>query len=536
MTNYLIRRLFQMMVVVFLSTIAIYVLLNVAPGGPLSGIRLVGAGDAKTRVSEDQIARLKSYLGLDKPLALRYITWMFGTDWLGADWVYVGLGRYTQDQLGRDGNPMIRTDRDTGVVTVQKEAYRFWVDPGAAHYNPGYSLWVLGEDTGMMNVKYAVELPEGQEIRTQEMQSYSVDKVWVKPGAGVEQPEDLTVIGSVVWQEGNLVVIKALNGNEYALQHSPETEFVFPVNEADPRPEAGTWLNISWLTGADGLLGKYAGFYGDPNGNGSFGVVRLDFGDSWRLSPSTPVSSLIVSRLGNTIILMSLATLLSILVGIPIGIYSAIHQYSRTDYAVTTFSFFGSAMPVFWFGLMMILVFSVMFNNWDLPFLPSGGVASVRDPQPGSLLAALGATPGSLVDRSVHLLMPTLVLSLLYLASWSRYSRSSMLEVLRQDYVRTARAKGLIERFVIIKHALRNALIPIVTILVFDIAGIFSGAILTEEIFAYPGMGQLYFDALGANDWPVVMAFLLISAILVVLATLARDVLYTIVDPRIRFS
>jgi peptide/nickel transport system permease protein len=128
------------------------------------------------------------------------------------------------------------------------------------------------------------------------------------------------------------------------------------------------------------------------------------------------------------------------------------------------------------------------------------------------------------------------MLALLYMAHWSRYSRSSMLEVLRQDYVRTARAKGLFERVVIVKHALRNALIPVVTILVFDIAAIFSGAILTETIFSYPGMGRLYFDALGADDWPIVMAFLFISAVLVVIATLVRDILYTIIDPRIRFS
>ena len=533
MTNYLLRRLFQMMIVVFLSTIAIYVLLNVAPGGPLSGIRLTA--DRKQRVSDADIARLKSYLGLDKPLALRYITWMFGTDWLGADWVYVGLGRYEQDQIGRDGNPIVRTNRDTGELTIQKQSYRFWTNPGAAHYNPGYQLWVVGEDTGMMDVDYVVETPEGQDTRSQVLQSYSVEKVWVKP-TGIGMPDNLTINGTMVSQEGNLVVIEDLNGTKFALQHTDETEFVFSSGEGNPRPEAGTWLNISWLTGSSGLLGKYAGYHGDPNVNGSFGVVRFDFGNSWRLSPSQPVSELIVSRLGNTIILMSMAVLLSILIGIPIGIYSAIHQYSRVDYAVTTFSFFGSAMPVFWFGLMMILLFSVMFNNWGLPFLPTGGVASVRTPQPGSLLAALGATPGSFVDRTVHLAMPTMVLSLLYLAGWSRYARSSMLEVLRQDYVRTARAKGLIERVVIVKHALRNALIPIVTILVFDIAGIFSGATITETIFSYPGMGSLYFQALNANDWPVVMAFLLITAILVVMATLARDILYTIVDPRIRFS
>jgi peptide/nickel transport system permease protein len=205
------------------------------------------------------------------------------------------------------------------------------------------------------------------------------------------------------------------------------------------------------------------------------------------------------------------------------------------DYAVTTFAFFGSAMPVFWFGLMMILLFGTFFQRWGLPFFPTGSVAMVREAPPGSLLALLGADPGSLLDRMVHLALPTLVLSLLYLASWSRFARSSMLEVLRQD-VRTARAKGLVERVVVMKHALRNALIPIITVMIFSITSLFDGAILTETIFSYPGMGRLFFDALGGNDWPVVMAYLFISAILVVVVTLLRDIIYTLVDPRIRFT
>jgi peptide/nickel transport system permease protein len=213
-----------------------------------------------------------------------------------------------------------------------------------------------------------------------------------------------------------------------------------------------------------------------------------------------------------------------------------VHQYSKTDYVATTFAFFGSAMPVFWFGLMLILVFTYYFKEWGLPYMPATGVVSVREAQPGSVLAAVNAAPGSLVDRGVHLILPAIMLGLLYMASWSRYSRSSMLEVLRQDYVRTARAKGLLERIVVTKHALRNALIPVITILVFDIAAIFAGAILTETVFSYPGMGRLYFDALSANDWPVVMAYLFISAVLVVIFTLIRDIVYTIVDPRIRFS
>lgn len=509
MTTYLIRRAFQMVIVVLLATLAIYVLLNVAPGGPLSGLRL--ATDAKARVSDADIARLEAYLGLDKPMALRYLVWLIGDDWIGADWMYVGLGPYKEPKLGRNGEPMFEINRDTGERTTIYEKHRFWAEPGVALLNAGYTLWVWGDQLDS-NV-------------------YQAEEVRVKPPVTAEIPEDVAIWGAVTSQSGRDVVIEDLNGRKYTIRTSESTQFEFPEGEAPLLPEEGRWLNISWLTGPGGLLGKLAGFHGSTQG-----IFRLDFGFSWKLAPSQPVSDLLLSRLPNTLILMSTAIVLSLLVGIPIGIYSAVHQYSKTDYVVTTFAFFGSAMPIFWFGLMLILVFSYQFKQWGLPYMPTGGVSLVRQAPEGSLLAILNTTPGSLLDRIMHILMPAAMLSLLYMAGWSRYSRSSMLEVLRQDYVRTARAKGLIERVVIVKHALRNALIPVVTILVFDIAGIFSGAILTETIFSYPGMGRLYFDALGKSDWPVVMAYLFIVAFLVVIATLVRDIVYTFIDPRIRFS
>jgi peptide/nickel transport system permease protein len=509
MASYLIRRAFQMMIVVLLSTLAIYVLLNVAPGGPLSGLRL--SADRRNRVSDADIARLESYLGLDKPMALRYITWLTGDDWLGADWMYVGLGQYKEQQLARDGKPMVKIDRNTGEVTEVFNRYRFWADPGVALLNPGYRLFVWGE-----------EVEPGR---------FVAEEVQVKPPTTERPPEDVVIAGTMVSQDGWELVIQDLNLRKFTIETNEATVFTFPAGEAKPRPAEGTWLNISWLTGPGGLLGQYAGLHGS-----TAGMLRMDFGFSWKLAPGQSVSGLIMSRLGNTLTLMITAVFLSLLIGIPIGIYSAVHQYSKIDYVATTFAFFGSAMPVFWFGLMLILVFTYQFQQWGLPFMPSKGVYSVREAPTGSLLALIGTQPGSLIDRITHLIMPAIMLSLLYMAGWSRYSRSSMLEVLRQDYVRTARAKGLFERVVIVKHALRNALIPVVTILVFDIAAIFSGAILTETIFSYPGMGRLYFDALGSNDWPVAMAYLFIVAVLVVIATLIRDIVYTIVDPRIRFT
>ncbi len=262
------------------------------------------------------------------------------------------------------------------------------------------------------------------------------------------------------------------------------------------------------------------------------GILFGDMDRSWRVAKGVEVSRLIRSRLGNTILLMGAATLLSLLIAVPIGIFSAVKQYSRFDYAATTASLFGIAMPVFWFGLLMIMMFAYNFKRWGLPYLPTGNITAIRlytVPLLGTVM------PESGLDRILHLIMPTIVLSLLYMAQWSRFTRSSMLEVLRHDYVRTARAKGLLERVVVTKHALRNALIPLVTIITLQIPGIFSGAILTETVFNWLGMGRLYISALSQSDWPVVMALLFITAVLFVFSNLMADVMYTIVDPRIKY-
>lgn len=286
---------------------------------------------------------------------------------------------------------------------------------------------------------------------------------------------------------------------------------------------------LTWLAGDDWMGSLNPAWEGDAKG-----ILRMDFGQSWQQRRS--VNTMIKDALPNTLMLMTTAVILSILVAVPVGIYSAVRQYSVLDYVFTFFTFVGIALPAFWFGLMLIILLSNQFKEWNLWYLPSMGTESLRQPRPGSLLAVLGADPGSFMDRGVHLLLPALVLSLRSMAGWMRFVRSSMLEVLRQDYVRTARAKGLTERVVIAKHALRNALIPLVTIITFEIPFIFGGAIITETVFAYPGMGRLYIAALGASDWPVVQSYLIVLAVLIVFATLLTDILYTVVDPRIRYS
>lgn len=319
---------------------------------------------------------------------------------------------------------------------------------------------------------------------------------------------------------------------------------------------------LTWLTGEDWLdeVGRLLGneetwiYYlsptceaaGGTNANANpnaknlpcdRGILRWDFGQTWAIAKGSNVADVIGDSLGNTVRLMTTVTVLSLMIAIPIGIISAVKQYSLLDYTVSTFSFFGTAMPVFWFGLLLILFLGPLgpLKDWGIPFLPSADVTTTRILK-GSVNDVFGITNGSVADYIVHMIMPVMMLTLVYLAGWSRFMRSSMLEVLRQDYVRTARAKGLKERVVILKHAARNALIPIVTIVVFAVPDIFSGAVLTETVFNYPGMGRLFIRALGQDDWPIVMAFLFISAILVVIATLVGDILYTIVDPRIRFE
>jgi peptide/nickel transport system permease protein len=271
----------------------------------------------------------------------------------------------------------------------------------------------------------------------------------------------------------------------------------------------------------------------------SRGILFGDFGKSTVVQAGQPVWGLLMSRLWATLELQIISLTLALVIGIPLGIYSAVKQYSRFDFTFTTGAFIGSSMPTFFFGLMFILLFSVLPSLAQNQFpwliaLPPGLQQAVRPYEITSWLPKI--TPGSPFDRFLHLLMPVAVLTIINVSFWSRFLRSSMLEVLRQDYVRTARAKGLREQLVVNKHALRNALIPFITVLVLTIPGLFAGAILTETVFAWPGMGRLFNDALQRSDYNIALAFIYITTILTVFATLLGDILYAVVDPRIRYS
>lgn len=247
-------------------------------------------------------------------------------------------------------------------------------------------------------------------------------------------------------------------------------------------------------------------------------MFRGDWGESWTVASGQPVFRLIWERLPATLLLTVTAAVVSLVLGLLIGIVSAIKQYSIIDTAATIFSFVGISIPTFWFGLMMIVVFAV-----QLDWLPAGGMTEY-------------GREGDIVSRIKHLIMPVAVLSLINIAGWSRYIRASLLNVLQQDYLRTARAKGLPYRQVITRHALRNALIPLITLIGLDIPTLFGGAIVTETIFAWPGMGRLYFQSLQSSDYPLAQGLLFVTAVLVVLSNLLADIGYSIVDPRVRLG
>ncbi len=229
-----------------------------------------------------------------------------------------------------------------------------------------------------------------------------------------------------------------------------------------------------------------------------------------------PVTERIFDRFGPTFTLALSALLLSYAIALPIGILSAVRQYSTLDYAATIFSFLGVSIPSFFFGLLMIYFFSL-----KLDIFPTGGMQSI-------------GKDFSLTDRFMHLVLPVTVLSLQNTGVVMRYTRSSMLDVIRQDYVRTARAKGLRNQIVLLRHALRNALIPVITLVGLQLPILLSGAIITEQIFNWPGMGRLTVEAINQRDYPTIMGLNLMIAILVVIGNLLADIAYGVVDPRIR--
>ncbi|APT58615.1 ABC transporter permease [Roseomonas gilardii] len=240
-----------------------------------------------------------------------------------------------------------------------------------------------------------------------------------------------------------------------------------------------------------------------------------DWGRSYR--DQQPVLAVIGSHLGATLELMVTSTLIAMLLGCWLGVLSAIRRYSFFDMLVTVGSMVALSIPTFWFGLVVIFIFSV-----HLDILPAGNRYTMGD--------------GSLLDQLHHLIAPSLVLAMVSTAIWSRYMRSSMIDVLHQDFVRTARAKGIPERRILLHHTVRNALLPMITVAGLQLPNLLGGALVTETVFTWPGMGRLFLDSISYRDYPVVMGILMFTAVLVLLGSLMADLLYGVADPRLRLK
>lgn len=238
-----------------------------------------------------------------------------------------------------------------------------------------------------------------------------------------------------------------------------------------------------------------------------------DWGRSYR--DGQPVLAVIGSHLGATLELMLAATLIAVTLGVWIGVMGAIRRHSIFDTLATVGAMIALSIPTFWFGLVTIYIFAV-----ELKWLPAGNRYTVGD--------------GSFLDFVHHLIAPAIVLALVEVAIWSRYMRAAMLDVINQDYVRTARAKGLPERVVLFRHSLRNALLPMITLAGLELPALLGGALVTETVFTWPGMGRLFLDSLGYRDYPVVMGILMFTAVMVLIGNLIADLLCAVADPRIR--
>ena len=254
-------------------------------------------------------------------------------------------------------------------------------------------------------------------------------------------------------------------------------------------------------------------------------VLQGDFGMA--VTSSRPVSAEIMDRLPNTLYLMAVAWAVSLLIAVPIGILSAVKQYSKFDHLVTALTFVGQSIPSYFLGLILLLVFYMRLDNpfTGDPLLPSGGVKTIGENLTGWDM---------IWDRIRHLILPVVMLSATWVAWYSRFLRASMLETIHLDYVRTARAKGVRERVVILRHAFRNAAIPLVTIMALDLPLLFAGALYAEVIFSWPGMGRLFFQAAERRDYGVLMAIVMITSFLIIVGNLLADIAYRLLDPRIK--
>jgi peptide/nickel transport system permease protein len=305
----------------------------------------------------------------------------------------------------------------------------------------------------------------------------------------------------------SLAVLAAMSFAVYLLMGLMPGDPIDLMIAADPKLTPEDAARLRAIHGLDRpILARYADWLGMAL-QGDFGYSRLH---------SRPVPEVIAPALLNTVQLMGAAFVLSLLLGLPAGILAGARPRSALDYVVNTFAFAGVSLPSFWLGILLIIVFAVL-----LGILPAGG---------------LGVVAGGFAETLRHLALPVATLAVAGIAGQARYMRAAMAETLRQDFIRTARAKGASESRIVLGHALRNALIPVATVIALDFGALFSGALVTETIFAYPGMGRLIYDAIMGNDFNLALVALLFATLLTLIANLAADAAYVALDPRVSFE
>ena len=304
-----------------------------------------------------------------------------------------------------------------------------------------------------------------------------------------------------------IVVLAVMSFIVYALIGLMPGDPIDLMISSNPRLSAADALRLKALYGLDKPLIERYFAWARAALTGDFGYSRLYL---------QPVLNVVLPRLGNTAVLMGASLFCAYALALPLGIIAASRPGSAIDGAVNLLAFAGISVPSFWLALMLILVFAA-----TLGWFPAGGIATIGD--------------GSLPDRLHHLVLPVTTLTLVSMGSHLRYIRASMIETLRQDFIRTARAKGAGEFRVLAGHALRNAFIPVVTVLALSFGNLFSGALITETMFAYPGMGKLIFDAVMGNDYNLALAALLLATAVTMLANLIADLVYGWLDPRVTY-
>ncbi|MEW5851498.1 MAG: ABC transporter permease subunit [Myxococcota bacterium] len=499
-----LSRLVQALLTLMVLSVVLFRLLSAMPGNPVELLITSNPG-----ISPEDVARLKRLRGLDQPWHVQYVRWLWGyhdgklaPQYTGPRRLLVEAGQGAELDLAAhlkdpdDGRtPALRVVGD-GAELVGTRLRMTSTTPGVR------DVYVVATDADGLQTPIHLEV----ELRNREpTERLRFAELGVK---------------FVTAEEPFAVDLRA------ALPGAPAGT-VFRVVEGPGTVEDGVYRAAWEGPGQSAIVVEAKA----PDGRSALGVFAVDHGPvpdpkafqkgfllgnlGFSNTYKRPVGEILQGRVANTLRLMLPALLLSLLLAIPIGVIAASRQYSRLDHVVSILAFVGVSIPVFWLGIMMIILFSVV-----LGWFPAGGMG----------------TPGvdDAMDQLRHTVLPVLVLAAAYVGRWVRYVRGAMLEVIHQDYIRTARAKGLPEHVVIWKHALRNALIPVVTVLALSLPSLFSGAVLTETVFSWPGVGRLIYESVLNSDYYVAMVAFLVAATLVMVGNVLADVLYLAVDPRIR--